>query len=442
MVDASPPVDSRRVLDRARAQERHLCPIASVGTDDSGELVLRFDQVSGTPLPEALDLFGALSTGVAVTLSLPLVDLARMLVDAGTPIGAVRLDDILIDDSGAPIVVDRMPIDGSGLRGILVGVRSVWDRVDPRVAERQHVDDAIGSALAACVAGGESDPAAHGLSRSLLQVRSVIVAAGPARPVRWEIPAARVEQPTPHGAGMRGLARVLGRIMTDGIPLGMHRRIPARRALIAAVVATGAALSFFAILPAPEEQRSPVADATQSSTGFRTPVAPASAGATADPSGTDGSDPAVGGPDREGPTADDRASAGHERDTATGFADDHVDRTDESATEAAVRLMNRRRECRTSADQRRCLATTTAPGGAQRARDAAAPTPPDALQPWTTAAVVQDMNDGADERALIRVEDISGMQTASVLIMRTEAVWLIMAEVLGPEASSVSPADQ
>lgn len=58
-------------------------------------------------------------------------------------------------------------------------------------------------------------------------------------------------------------------------------------------------------------------------------------------------------------------------------------------------------------------------------------------QQWTAARLIDELADSAD-RALVLVEDASGMQTASVLLERTEAGWRIRSEVMGAQNALVT----
>ncbi|MBM7475608.1 hypothetical protein [Curtobacterium herbarum] len=171
------------LADRSTVTHDHLVGVAEVGRDETGALVARASAPAGLPLPAALDRIGAPTVGVAVTLTLPLLELAR-LADAGAVLlGRAGVDDVLVDDAGAVVLVDRPPGTtdriGPGLvpgtEALVLAVRAVWDRVDPRETCRNAIDQA-------CTDARRDGGAA------LLALERRIRAAAPPRPVRWDPP--------------------------------------------------------------------------------------------------------------------------------------------------------------------------------------------------------------------------------------------------------------
>jgi hypothetical protein len=256
--------DERSLLawaaDRAGTASRHLAPVATVGRSPDGRFVVEVTRPSGSPLAAALDTLGTPTTGVAVTLTVPLLELALAERSGAVCIGTAGLDDVLVDDAGAVLLCDRPPgatlaestatphtvtqhtatgdttthdagrrrSDQDGARILLVAARVVWERTDERDPVRPAVDAALAAAL-----DGDVDAVRAALA-------CVRAAAAP-RPVRWEpvqldlligVPV-RATPPT------RTLLGTVQEVVELGIPLGSGRRLPLRRALVGAVVASG-----------------------------------------------------------------------------------------------------------------------------------------------------------------------------------------------------------
>jgi hypothetical protein len=229
------------LADRSAMSHDHLVGIAEVGRDETGALVGRASASAGLGLSAALDRIGSPTPGVAVTLTLPLLDLA-LLADAGAVLlGRAGVDDVLVDDAGAVVLVDRPPgVPGRPGPGVLPGaealvlaVRAVWDRVDPREPCRDEVDRACAAAR------HEGGAALHALAR-------IVWAAAPPRPVRWDPPPmtfAFAVGPEPRGddGSVRGTGWLLGALrdlVRSGVPIGSHR-ISVRRLVTGLVVAVG-----------------------------------------------------------------------------------------------------------------------------------------------------------------------------------------------------------
>ncbi|WP_144750135.1 hypothetical protein [Curtobacterium pusillum] len=221
--------------DRATAVGRHLAPVTAIGRLPGGRLAVDVQRPIGTPLATALDTLGTPTTGVAVTLTVPLLELAAAERSGSVRIGTAGLDDVLVDDAGAVVLCDRPPgtdgvrgADEDGARVLLLAARVVWERADPRDPVRPLVDDAIAEAL---------DGGAEAVRAALSHVRA---AAAP-RPVRWE-PAAHeliVGVPPDATEPADGFVAVARRFVEHGVPFGSDRRLPFRRALVGAVVAAG-----------------------------------------------------------------------------------------------------------------------------------------------------------------------------------------------------------
>jgi hypothetical protein len=239
------------VADRSAAAERHLVPVAAVGRTPTGHLVVDLDRPTGTPLVAALDRLGTPTTGVAVTLTVPLLGLLVAVHDGAVLLGAAGIDDVLVDDSGAVVLCDR-PTNATtptrtahptptahstdATRTLVLAARTVWDRVDPTDPAQQPVLDALQDAL-----DGDGPSA-----RAALDV--VRTAAAP-RPFRWTpVPSDLVfaEPPTPDGQD--GLLERLRDVVEHAVPLGADRRLPLRRILVGLVVAVGSVVAALTLL--------------------------------------------------------------------------------------------------------------------------------------------------------------------------------------------------
>ncbi|MBF4593419.1 hypothetical protein ITJ58_06590 [Curtobacterium flaccumfaciens] len=248
------------VADRSAAAERHLVPVAAVGRTPTGHLVVDLDRPTGTPLVAALDRLGTPTTGVAVTLTVPLLELLVAVHDGAVLLGAAGIDDVLVDDSGAVVLCDRPtnptnPTNQTNARTptrtapptrtvhstdatrtLVLAARTVWDRVDPADPAQQPVLDALQDAL-----DGDGPSA-----RTALEV--VHGTAAP-RPFRWTpVPSDLVfaEPPTPDGQD--GLLERLRDVVEHGVPLGAERRLPLRRVLVGLVVAVGSVVAALTLL--------------------------------------------------------------------------------------------------------------------------------------------------------------------------------------------------
>jgi hypothetical protein len=248
------------VADRSAAAERHLVPVAAVGRTPTGHLVVDLDRPTGTPLVTALDRLGTPTTGVAVTLTVPLLELLVTVHDGAVLLGAADIDDVLVDDSGAVVLCDRptnatnvtnptFPTDptppttptrtahpADATRTLVFAARTVWDRVDPADPARAPVLGALQDAL-----DGDGPTA-----RAALEI--VRATAAP-RPFRWTpVPSDLVfaEPPTPDGQD--GLLERLRDVVEHGVPLGAGRRLPLRRVLVGLVVAVGSVVAALTLI--------------------------------------------------------------------------------------------------------------------------------------------------------------------------------------------------
>ncbi|WXF92692.1 hypothetical protein WDV91_08980 [Curtobacterium flaccumfaciens pv. flaccumfaciens] len=250
------------VADRSAAAERHLVPVAAVGRTPTGHLVIDLDRPTGTPLVAALDRLGTPTTGVAVTLTVPLLELLVAVHDGAVLLGAAGIDDVLVDDSGAVVLCDRPtnatsptsptttnPMNQTNARTptrtvhstdatrtLVLAARTVWDRVDPADPAQQPVLDALQDAL-----DGDGPSARAALD--------VVRATAAPRPFRWTpVPSDLVFAEPPAPDGQAGLLERLRDVVEHGVPLGADRRLPLRRVLVGLVVAVGSVVAALTLL--------------------------------------------------------------------------------------------------------------------------------------------------------------------------------------------------
>lgn len=237
------------VAARSAATERHLGPVLAVGRSGAGVLVAETLRPAGPSIAAALDRLGTPSVGVAVTLTTPLLDLAVAASRGAVLLGRARPDDVVVDDSGAVVFCDRPTgaaafVAGAsadtglveGVTALLLAVRVVWERVDPREPCRPGVD-------AALVAARSGDPGA------LHVLLETVRATGAPRPVRWDPPAGlfTFEEAVRSAPGTLSDQSVvdaaIGRVrdlVERGVPVG-RRRLPVRQVVVGVVVAAGLA---------------------------------------------------------------------------------------------------------------------------------------------------------------------------------------------------------
>lgn len=242
------------VADRSAAAARHLVPVAAVGRTPTGHLVVDLDRPTGTPLVPALDRLGSPTTGVAVTLALPLLELLVAAHDGAVLLGAAGIDDVLVDDSGAVVLCDcprnatsradptdptiptRITHPADATRTLVVAARTVWDRVDPADPARAQVLEALQDAL-----DGDGPSARAALD--------VVRASAAPRPFRWTpVPSDLVFAEPPTQNEQDGLLERVRDVVEHGVPLGADRRLPLRRVLVGLVVAVGSVVAALTLL--------------------------------------------------------------------------------------------------------------------------------------------------------------------------------------------------
>lgn len=279
---ADPPAFARWLADRSAGCGTHLVPVLRAGRCPSGHPAVEVLRPPVRALDEALDVVGTPTEGVAVTLTVPLLQLAARARAGALELGALSVEEIGVDEAGAVLVADRppgavppcrdrsalgntasgtsasdttvsepvpvvrpirSPRDADGSRQLVLAARTVWDRVDARARVRETLDPV----LEAAVDGGADDVRA---------ALALVLAAAPPRPVRWTRPlgalfddgatavpgqdartaAASTAVGTAAGAALLALARDL---VERGIPVGSTRRLPVRFALVGTLVAGG-----------------------------------------------------------------------------------------------------------------------------------------------------------------------------------------------------------
>ncbi|WP_146245883.1 MULTISPECIES: hypothetical protein [unclassified Curtobacterium] len=254
------------VADRSAAAERHLVPVAAVGRTPTGHLVVDLDRPTGTPLVAALDRLGTPTTGVAVTLTVPLLELLVAVHDGAVLLGTAGIDDVLVDDSGAVVLCDRPtnatnpttptnPMNQTNARTptrtapptriahstdatrtLVLAARTVWDRVDPADPAQQPVLDAL-------------QDAPDGDGPSARTALDVVHGTAAPRPFRWTpVPSDLVFAEPPTSDGQDGLLERLRDVVEHGVPLGADRRLPLRRVLVGLVVAVGSVVAALTLL--------------------------------------------------------------------------------------------------------------------------------------------------------------------------------------------------
>ena len=250
------------VADRSAAAERHLVPVAAVGRTRTGCLGVDLERPTGTPLVAALDRLGTPTTGVAVTLSVPLLELLVAVHDGAVLLGSAGIDDVLVDDSGAVVLCDR-PMNATSptnatnptnatsptnatptrtahstdaTRTLVLAARTVWDRVDPADPAQRPVHDALQDAL-------------DGDDRTARSALELIRASAAPRPFRWTpVPSDLVFAESPTAIRQDGLLERLRDVVEHGVPLGTDRRLPLRRVLVGLVVAVGSVVAALTLL--------------------------------------------------------------------------------------------------------------------------------------------------------------------------------------------------
>lgn len=279
---ADPPAFARWLADRSAGCGTHLVPVLRAGRCPSGHPAVEVLRPPVRALDEALDVVGIPTEGVAVTLTVPLLQLAARARAGALELGALSVEEIGVDEAGAVLVADRppgavppcrdrsalgntasgtsasdttvsepvpvvrpvrSPRDADGSRQLVLAARTVWDRVDARARVRETLDPVLDAA----VDGGADDVRA---------ALALVLAAAPPRPVRWTRPlgalfedgatavpgqdartaAASTAVGTAAGAALVALARDL---VERGIPVGSTRRLPVRFALVGTLVAGG-----------------------------------------------------------------------------------------------------------------------------------------------------------------------------------------------------------
>ena len=101
----------------SRADHAHVATLVDVVTDPSGEVVLVFSDVGGDPLASWLAARGRPETGEVITLVVPVLGAVQHLARRGTAVRALDVDDVEIDARGAPVLVGVHPVDAGSDAG-------------------------------------------------------------------------------------------------------------------------------------------------------------------------------------------------------------------------------------------------------------------------------------------------------------------------------------
>ncbi|MCL9665467.1 hypothetical protein L2091_09530 [Curtobacterium albidum] len=272
---------SRWVADRAAGVGPHLVPVTRVGRCPRGHLAAEVLRPSARPLEDALDALGVPTEGVAVTLTVPLLELAARARSGAVELGVVPFGAVRVDEAGAIIVADDPPgaapacseggvdapdpgdpsppdldrdrspsprrstsVDLDGARQLVTAARAVWDRVDARSGARHTLDPVL-------------DAARSGDAGMISEALDLVVGAAPPRPVRWSRPASvfldedpGADRPAPVAAGdvVGTVAEVVRDVVERGVPLGRGRRVPVRHVVVGAVVTGGLVTAMTSLL--------------------------------------------------------------------------------------------------------------------------------------------------------------------------------------------------
>ncbi|UBQ03918.1 hypothetical protein [Curtobacterium sp. TXMA1] len=100
---------SRWVADRAAGVGPHLAPVIRVGRCPQGHLAAEVLHPATRSLEDTLDVLGVPTEGVAVTLTVPLLELAARARSGAVELGVVALGAVGVDETGAILVADRPP---------------------------------------------------------------------------------------------------------------------------------------------------------------------------------------------------------------------------------------------------------------------------------------------------------------------------------------------
>lgn len=275
---------SRWVADRAAGAGPHLVPVSRVGRCPQGHLAAEVLHPTTRALEDTLDTLGVPTEGVAVTLTVPLLELARRARSGAVELGAVSLDAVRVDEAGAIVVADHPPGAGAvctegtsdapgsdaevgaaapptgralpyasglpsprdldGARQLVTAARAVWDRVDARSEARCALDPAL-------------DAARDGDTRAVSVALELVVGAAPPRPVRWSRPdlalfdeeiAGVVPAPSGNDDPVEAVARVVRDVVERGVPAGRGRRLPVRHVLVGTVLTGGLVVAATSLL--------------------------------------------------------------------------------------------------------------------------------------------------------------------------------------------------
>jgi len=136
----------------------HLLRPVDLLVDDQGALVVVSDDVGGERLDRWARRRGTMSAGEAVTVLLPVLSAVAHLDRRGTALGGIGLEDVVLDDRGAPVLVGGRTTPpgttppgatppGTATEGAQALVEAVARELSPRDGARLRGPEGVGTCL-------------------------------------------------------------------------------------------------------------------------------------------------------------------------------------------------------------------------------------------------------------------------------------------------------